>query len=146
MPKKKKTIQKKREKKLSDTPFNTIEELEEEEKEIEFESWRRIAVFKTFEKQFEKQYNTRVKKHFENGILCGIIADNKNDGQDIVRAYYKQDVGIQILINPKTSLDPKLISSLAGDMAYAFGSLFYEITGLKKPSTRYTSLNKGYKN
>ena len=141
MPKKKKTTRQKTER-PSAAPFDSMEELEEEEKEIEFESWKRIAIFKTFERQFQERYNTKIRKHFENGILCGIIADDKNDGQDIVRAYYKQETGIQVLINPKCPLDPKLISSLAGDMAYAFGSLFYEITGLKKPSVRYTALNK----
>ena len=142
MSKKKKITKKERKNRLSGTPFDTIEELEEEEKKIKLENQRRIANFKTFKRQFQEQYNTRVRERLENGILCEIIANNKNDGQNIVRVYYKQGLGIQVLINPKYSLDPKLISNLASNMAYAFGTLFYEATGLKKPSTRYTSLTR----
>ncbi len=133
---KKSPYQKTREK-LSNTPFNTVKELEAVDHEIGLENWKRLAIYRNFQKQLQGQENASLREDFEVGILCG-FATNKdikiNGGDASILRVYKASAGIQVKINENKPADPDLVASLAANMAHSFGSLFYEITGLKKIS------------
>ncbi len=121
--------------KLSNTPFSTVKELEIAEHEIEVENWKRLATYRNFQKQLLVQENENLRKDFEVGILCGFATseDIKINGGDAgLLRVYKASAGIQVKINENKPADPELVANLAANMAHSFGSLFYEVTGLKK--------------
>lgn len=127
---------KKTREKLANTPFATVKELEAAEREIKLENWKRLATYRDFKSQLEGSENNSLKEDFETGILCGYADNNelKTKGGDAsILRVYKAKAGIQVKINEKKPADPKLVSSLASNMAHAFGALFYEVSGLKKP-------------
>ena len=131
-----KTPYQKTREKLSGTPFSTVKELEAAEQEIKLENWKRLATYKDFQGQLENEGNESVKKDFETGILCGYANSEDlkaGNGDASILRVFKASAGIQVKINEKKPADPKLVSSLASNMAHAFGALFYEVAGLKKP-------------
>ncbi len=128
---------------LSQTPFKTIKELEAAEHKIALENWKRLATFRNFREQLCEKINEGTKKEFENGILCAIAGDEGYQGRPIVRVYYKPGQGFQTKIDPKALDDPRAIDNLAANLTYAFGSLFYEVYGLKaSPLTGLGPLEK----
>ena len=130
---KKKTNLKNKNKKLSNTPFKTLEELRAAEKEIDFETWARFATHRSFLKHLFADENEKIRKEFETGMRCQINRNAKSNQNNAIRVYYKKGTGVLAEIIVKNLEDDRLlVMNLTTNMMYAFGSLFYEISGLKK--------------
>ncbi len=120
--------------KLKGLPFKSAKEMNQVQKEIALENWRRLTRYADFNSQINKREFQEVKEEFETGFMCGYStpADNANpnEGTQLLRVY-KANKGVQINIDEKKASDPEMVSKLASDMALAFGTLYYEVSGLK---------------
>ena len=121
--------------KLKDVPFDSVKEMGLAEKEISMENWKRLTCYKDFSNQIMRDEFQEVYTEFTTGFLCGFSTEENLEkdqlGNNGILRVYKAEKGIQIKINENRSNDPKLVSSLASDLALAFGKLFYQLGGLK---------------
>ena len=130
---------------LAGTPFKTLEELRAAEKEIDFETWARFATHRSFLKYLLADENEKIRKEFETGMRCQISRNVKSNQNNAVRVYYKKDVGILAEIIVKNLEDDRIfVMNLTTNMMYAFGSLFYEISGLKKADLGLEEMKNPY--
>ena len=120
--------------KLKGLPFSSIREMNNAEKQIALENWKRLTCYKDFSDQITKDEFEGVYQEFTTGFLCGYSGDDSEiEGDSSVMRVFKIKRGIQIKINEKRVDDPKLISSLASELAFAFGKLFHQMGGLSAP-------------
>ncbi len=133
---KKKTNLKSKNKKLSNTPFKTLKELNQAEREIDFEIWKRFAAHKSFKKHILADENEKIRKEFEEGMVCK-VATKKNakaDEYNTIRIHYEpKSETILAKFDLTEPMSLQYISKVTTSAMYAFGSLFYEISGLKMP-------------
>ena len=119
--------------KLKGLPFDSIKEMNNTEKQISLENWKRLTCYKDFSEQIKKDEFKEVYQEFTTGFLCGHsngVDDPKVEGDSGLLRVFKIKKGIQIKINEQKANDPKLISGLASGLALAFGKLFYQLGGL----------------
>lgn len=135
---------KKTREKLENTPFSTVKDMEMAEQAIRLENWRRLATYRDFKVQLEDESNHELKSDLETGVMCGYKGGDENVcGDSSMLRVYKATHGIQVVINETKPADPSFLSSLAPGMVHAFGSLFYEMAGLKKVPSPSNLIEKG---
>lgn len=130
-------------KKLKGLPFKSVKEMNQAEKQIGLDNWKRLTCYKDFCYQIKKEGFREVYDEFTTGFLCGKGSGAEiQEGDASLLRVFKAPKGIQIKINDKKVNDPKLISSLASDLAFAFGRLFYQLGGLNAPEGEGDALEK----
>ena len=103
------------------------------ENEIALDVWKRLARFKSFNVQLEKEDFKEIKEEFSRGVTCTYSNPKQDDPSDTnILRVYKSQKGIQVEINEKKATDPNFLSKLASDMTYSFGRLFSQIGGLQE--------------
>ena len=131
-----KSVKKTREK-LANTPFSSVKEMESVERDINLKNWKRLATYRDFKNQLKNDSNIELRQDLETGVMCGYQDDNDENpksGDSSILRVYKAEAGIQVKINEKKPAEPRLISNLASGMVHSFGSLYYELSGLKAPT------------
>lgn len=122
---------------LENTPFQKVSELKAAERAIKLETWNRIQAYKAFSKELTQERNSEVKQDFETGFVC-IYAEkgeaSERKGETIL-SVYKAGLGFEIMIHETKPTSEAFVANLAGKMSYSFGTLFYEISGLKRINT-----------
>ena len=121
--------------KLKGLPFKSAKEMNTAQQEIALDNWKRLTRYTDFNSQINKQEFKEVKEEFETGFMCGYSPNGKvspDDSGDVqLLRVFKASRGVQIKIKEKKATDPQIVSKLASDMALAFGTLYYEVSGLK---------------
>lgn len=119
--------------KLKGLPFRSAKEMNKLQQEIALENWKRLTRYADFNNQVNKEEFKEVKEEFGTGFICGYSnqTNSAKSGEAELLRVFKASRGVQIKIDENKASDPQMISKLASDMALAFGTLYYEVSGLK---------------
>ena len=132
------------EEKLRATPFEGIDELNEEEASIRLAVWRRFTEGKIVDELLSKPEGEHLRKEWEAGLLCFLGSDTKNN----IYKIYSEGRGLKLQLNKEfaKTLGDHEVTFLEGIVRAGiegYGSLYMKSKSIIQTTEGNTQQQKG---
>jgi DNA-binding protein YbaB len=115
--------------KLDNTPFKSVKEMEEASADIKMQVWKRLEYARQFQNMTENENYQFVKEELREGLSC-VYGDN---GDNLVKVF-SEGKGVKVSINKdlvkEVEKSEAFVEALIRSTADAFSKSYYQIKGM----------------